>query len=130
VGHTGLAGMLAVDAGSTQAVGATVKKYDMRSKGLKVAGGFDLIPETLNSIKAGDLDYTIDQQPYLQGFLPVLYLYLFKISGGLISPPQTNTGLLFVTKDNVATYQTTQTRYEGSSTSVKLVEHSGPIAHA
>jgi len=130
VGHTGLAGMLAVDAGSTQAVGATVKKYDMRSKGLKVAGGFDLIPETLAAIKAGDLDYTIDQQPYLQGFLPVLYLYLFKISGGLISPPQTNTGLLFVTKDNVSTYQTTQTRYEGSSTSVKLVERSGPIAHA
>ncbi|MCU7726836.1 sugar ABC transporter substrate-binding protein [Actinoplanes sp. KI2] len=129
-GHSGLAGMLAVDAGSTQAVGATVKKYNMRSKGLKVAGGFDLIPETLNSIKSGDLDYTIDQQPYLQGFLPVLYLYLFKISGGLISPPQTNTGLLFVTKDNVATYQTTQTRYEGSSTDVKLVERSGPIAHA
>jgi simple sugar transport system substrate-binding protein len=129
-GHAGLAGMLAVDAGSTQAVGATVKKYTMRGKGLKVAGGFDLIPETLNSIKAGDLDYTIDQQPYLQGFLPVLYLYLFKISGGLISPPQTNTGLLFVTKDNVATYQNTQTRYEGSSTAVKLVDHSGPIAHA
>jgi simple sugar transport system substrate-binding protein len=128
-GHAGLAGMLAVDAGSTQAVGATVKKYNMRSKGLKVAGGFDLIPETLNSIKAGDLDYTIDQQPYLQGFLPVLYLYLYKISGGLISPPQTNTGLLFVTKDNVAQYQSTQTRYEGSSTSVKLVERSGPIAH-
>jgi len=129
-GHAGLAGMLAVDAGSTQAVGATVKKYNMRTKGLKVAGGFDLIPETLNSIKSGDLDYTIDQQPYLQGFLPVLYLYLFKISGGLISPPQTNTGLLFVTKDNVSTYQTTQTRYEGSSTSPKLVERSGPIAHA
>jgi len=129
-GHAGLAGMLAVDAGSTQAVGQTVKKYTMRSKGLKVAGGFDLIPETLASIKSGDLDYTIDQQPYLQGFLPVLYLYLFKISGGLISPPQTNTGLLFVTKDNVTQYQNTQSRYEGSSTDVKLVERSGPIAHA
>ncbi|GID91509.1 sugar ABC transporter substrate-binding protein [Amorphoplanes digitatis] len=128
-GHPNLAGMLAVDAGSTQSIGQTVKKYDMRSKGLKVAGGFDLIPETLASIKDGDLDYTIDQQPYLQGFLPVLYLYLYKISGGLISPPQTNTGLLFVTKDNVAQYQNTQTRYEGSSTDVKLVERSGPIAH-
>lgn len=129
-GHAGLAGMLAVDAGSTQAVGQTVKKYNMRGKGLKVAGGFDLIPETLASIKAGDLDYTIDQQPYLQGFLPVLYLYLFKISGGLISPPQTNTGLLFVTKDNVGQYQSTQSRYEGSSTDVKLIERSGPIAHS
>jgi simple sugar transport system substrate-binding protein len=128
-GHPGLAGMLAVDAGSTQAVGQTVKKYNLRSKGLKVAGGFDLIPETLASIKSGDLDYTIDQQPYLQGFLPVLYLYLFKISGGLVSPPQTNTGLLFVTKDNVGQYQSSQTRYEGSSTAVKLVPLSGAIAH-
>jgi simple sugar transport system substrate-binding protein len=128
-GHRGLAGMLAVDAGSTQAVGQTVKKYKLRDQGLKVAGGFDLIPETLASIKAGDLDYTIDQQPYLQGFLPVLYLYLYKISGGLISPPQTNTGLLFVTKDNVQAYQNSQTRYEGSATDVKLVERTGPIAH-
>jgi simple sugar transport system substrate-binding protein len=128
-GHANLAGMVAVDAGSTQSVGQTVKKYNMRSKGLKVAGGFDLIPETLASIKGGDLDYTIDQQPYLQGFLPVLYLYLYKVSGGLISPPQTNTGLLFVTKDNVTQYQNTQSRYEGSSTDVKLVDRSGPIAH-
>ena len=128
-GHPDLAGMLAVDAGSTQSIGQTVKKYNLRSKGLKVAGGFDLIPETLAAIAAGDLDYTIDQQPYLQGFLPVLYLYLYKVTGGLISPPQTNTGLLFVTKDNVTQYQNTQTRYEGSATDVKLVERSGPIAH-
>jgi simple sugar transport system substrate-binding protein len=129
-GHTNLAGMLAVDAGSTQAVGATVAKYKMRDKGLKVAGGFDLVPETLASIKSGDLDYTIDQQPYLQGFLPVLALYLYKLSGGLIFPVQTNTGLLFVTKDTVAQYQSTKSRYEGSDSASKLINRSGPIAHA
>jgi simple sugar transport system substrate-binding protein len=129
-GHSNLAGMLAVDAGSTQAVGQTVGKYNMRSKGLKVAGGFDLVPETLNGIKAGNLDYTIDQQPYLQGFLPVLALYFYKLSGGLLFPCQTNTGLLFVTKDNVGPYQTTKTRYEGSATDKKLVERSGGIPHA
>jgi simple sugar transport system substrate-binding protein len=126
-GHPGLAGLLAVDAGSTQSVGAVVGKYKLRDKGLKVAGGFDLLPETLNSVKSGDLDYTIDQQPYLQGFLPVLALYLYKLSGGLMFPTQTNTGLLFVTKDNVGPYQSTQTRYEGSSQEPKLVERSGPI---
>jgi len=129
-GHANLAGMLAVDAGSTQAVGATVAKYKMRDKGLKVAGGFDLVPETLASIKSGDLDYTIDQQPYLQGFLPVLALYLYKLSGGLIYPVQTNTGLLFVTKDTVAQYQSTKSRYEGSDSASKLINRSGPIAHA
>ncbi|MFI7152260.1 sugar ABC transporter substrate-binding protein [Nonomuraea sp. NPDC050022] len=129
-GHANLAGMLAVDAGSTQSIGQTVKKYGMRSKGLKVAGGFDLVPETLTAIKNGDLDYTIDQQPYLQGFLPVLYLYLYKLSGGLLFPSETNTGLLFVTKDNVGPYQTTKTRFEGSDTAQKLVPRSGAIPHA
>jgi simple sugar transport system substrate-binding protein len=128
-GHPALAGMLAVDAGSTQSIGQVVDKYKLRDKGLKVAGGFDLVPETLSGIKAGSLDYTIDQQPYLQGFLPVLALYLYKVSGGLLSPCQTNTGLLFVTKDNVGAYQTTKSRYEGSDTGKKLVARTGAIAH-
>jgi simple sugar transport system substrate-binding protein len=128
-GHQNVAGLLAVDAGSTQSVGQMVAKHQLRSKSLKVAGGFDLVPETLNSVKAGDLDYTIDQQPYLQGFLPVFALYLYKVSGGLLFPTQTNTGLLFVTKDNVDPYQSTKTRYEGSDTAPKLVPRSGAIAH-
>jgi simple sugar transport system substrate-binding protein len=127
-GHPNLAGMLAVDAGSTQAVGQVVQKYKMRDKGLKVAGGFDLVPETLQAIKGGSLDYTIDQQPYLQGFLPVLYLYLYKLSGGLVFPSETNTGLLFVTKDNVDPYLQTKTRFEGSSTEQQVVQRSGAIS--
>jgi simple sugar transport system substrate-binding protein len=126
-GHPDLAGMLAVDAGSTQSVGQVVQKYKMRDKGLKVAGGFDLVPETLQAIKGGSLDYTIDQQPYLQGFLPVLYLYMYKLSGGLVFPSQTNTGLLFVTKDTVDPYLQTKTRFEGSSTEQQVVQRSGAI---
>ena len=129
-GHPDLAGMLAVDAGSTQAVGQVVQKYSMRDKSLKVAGGFDLVPETLNAINGGSLDFTIDQQPYLQGFLPVLYLYLYKLSGGLMFPSETNTGLLFVTKDTVKPYLETKTRFEGSSTEQQVVQRSGAIAHA
>jgi simple sugar transport system substrate-binding protein len=128
-GHPNLKGLLAVDAGSTQSVGQVVAKYKLRDKGLQVAGGFDLVPETLAAIKSGDLDYTIDQQPYLQGFLPVVALYLYKLSGGLIFPTQTNTGLLFVTKSNVDPYQSSKTRYEGSDTAPKLIERSGAIAH-
>jgi simple sugar transport system substrate-binding protein len=129
-GHPNLTGMLAVDAGSTEALGKTVAKYKLRDKSLKVAGGFDLNPGTLTAVKAGNLDYTIDQQPYLQGFLPVLYLYLYKLSGGLIAPPETNTGLLFVTKDNVDPYLQTKTRFEGSSTEQQVVQRSGAIAHS
>jgi simple sugar transport system substrate-binding protein len=126
-GHPNLTGMLAVDAGSTQSVGQVVQKYKMRDKGLKVAGGFDLVPETLQAIKGGSLDYTIDQQPYLQGFLPVLYLYMYKLSGGLVFPSETNTGLLFVTKDSVDPYLQTKTRFEGSSTEQQVVQRSGAI---
>jgi simple sugar transport system substrate-binding protein len=127
-GHKNLKGMFAVDAGSTSNVGKIMKKYGLASKGV-AAGGFDLVPDTLTAIKNGDLNFTIDQQPYLQGFLPVMQLYLYKLSGGLVSPSDTNTGLLFVTKDNVDPYLNTKTRFEGSSTQQQVVGRSGPIAH-
>ena len=50
-------------------------------------------------IQNGSLQFTIDQQPYLQGFYPIVQLFLAKLSGGLVAPSDTNTGLLFVTKD-------------------------------
>jgi simple sugar transport system substrate-binding protein len=121
-----LKGIFAVDAGSTQTVGQIVQKYGLTGK--VATGGFDLTPTTLNGIKAGNLDFTIDQQPYLQGFLPVLALYLFNLSGGLVNPPETNTGLTFVTKANVGPYLNTTSRYEGSSTQQKYIKRSGPIA--
>ena len=77
-----------------------------------------------DAIQAGNLDFTIDQQPYLQGFYPVMQLFLYKLSGGLMAPSDTNTGLLFVTKDNVGPYLNTQTRFEGSSSQQKVVSPS------
>jgi len=121
-----LKGIFAVDAGSTQTVGQIVQKYGLAGK--VASGGFDLTPVTLNSIKGGSLDFTIDQQPYQQGFLPVLFLYLFLLSGGLVSPPETNTGLTFVTKANVGPYLNTTSRYEGSSTAQKYIKRTGPIS--
>ena len=121
-----LKGIFAVDAGSTQTIGQIVKKYNLQGK--VASGGFDLTPQTLTAIKGGTLGFTIDQQPYLQGFLPVLYLYLFNLSGGLVNPPETNTGLTFVTKANVGPYLNTTSRYEGSSTQQKLITRSGPIS--
>jgi len=79
------------------------------------AGGYDLLPRTLRSVADGRLDFTIDQQPYLQGFLPIQQLFLVRYSGGLVGPADTNTGLNFVTRDNVGRYLTTKSRFEGSS---------------
>ncbi|HEY5984950.1 MAG TPA: sugar ABC transporter substrate-binding protein [Streptosporangiaceae bacterium] len=121
-----LKGIFAVDAGSTQTIGQIIAKYGLQGK--VASGGFDLTPKTLSAIKGGSLDFTIDQQPYMQGFLPVLYLYLFNLSGGLVHPPETDTGLTFVTKANVDPYLSTQSRYEGSTTKQKLITHSGAIS--
>jgi simple sugar transport system substrate-binding protein len=114
IGHKSLAGMFAVDAGDTQSVGQVIQKHSLQGK-IK-GGGYDLLPGTLDLIKKGFLDFTIDQQPYLQGFYPVIQLFLAKMTAGLIAPSDTNTGLLFVTKANVTPYLTTKSRYEGSST--------------
>jgi simple sugar transport system substrate-binding protein len=107
-------GLFAVDAGSTAGVAMVMRAHELHAKGVR-AGGYDLLPETLRAIHDRHLDFTIDQQPYLQGFLPVLQVFLDRYSSGLVTPADTNTGLTFVTRRNVARYLTTRSRYEGSS---------------
>jgi simple sugar transport system substrate-binding protein len=126
-GHPEIKGMFAVDAGSTQGVGQTMAANKLRDKGVH-AGGFDLLPTTLDAISKGDLDFTIDQQPYLQGFYTIMVLFVYKISGGLSGLAEINTGLKFVTKGNVDPYLSTQTRFEGSSDEEKVLTRSGAIS--
>jgi simple sugar transport system substrate-binding protein len=126
VGHKEVKGMFAVDAGSTMSVGKTMAKYGLAAKGVH-AGGFDLLPETLTAIHDGDLDFTIDQQPYLQGFYTVMEMAMFKYSGGLTGPADTNTGLKFITKDSVEPYLKTHSRYEGNSSAEAVIPRTGPI---
>lgn len=63
---------------------------------------FDLSPEVLNAIKDGNMLFAIDQQQYLQGYLPIVYLTLYdenlNTPGSFLIP----TGPGFVTKDNAA----------------------------
>jgi simple sugar transport system substrate-binding protein len=119
-------GIFAVDGGDTALLGPSLAKNNLVGK--VHAGGFDLEPQTLTAIKAGQIDFTVDQSAYLQGFLPTLYLYLWQLSGGLVAPPETNTGLKFVTKGNVDPYSATPTRFEGSTKNQVYVKHSGPIS--
>jgi simple sugar transport system substrate-binding protein len=121
-----LQGVFAVDGGSTALLGPTLAKFGLAGK--VASGGFDLEPNTLKAVAAGQLGFTIDQSPYLQGFLPTLYLYMFKLSGGLVAPPQTDTGLKFVTKANVAPYTSPTSRYEGSTTQQKYIQKTGAIS--
>ena len=112
--HKNLRGLFAVDAGSTAGVAHVMRAHRLHARGVK-AGGYDLLPTTLQAIGDGHMDFTIDQQPYLQGFQPVVQLFLHRYSGGLVVPADTNTGLKFITRRNVRRYLTTKSRFEGSS---------------
>jgi simple sugar transport system substrate-binding protein len=64
---------------------------------------FDLSTEVLEAVRDGHMLFAIDQQPYLQGYLPVILLAeqarhdIFPARGGLIP-----TGPQFITKANAA----------------------------
>jgi simple sugar transport system substrate-binding protein len=126
LGHQDLKGMFAVDAGSTQGVAEVMKESNLPAKGVH-GGGFDLLPRTVELIHDGFLDFTIDQQPYIQGFYTVVEAFTFLASGGLVGPANINTGLKFVTKSSVDPYLTTSTRYEGKSTKSQIVPRTGAI---
>jgi simple sugar transport system substrate-binding protein len=125
LGNSDATGMFAVDAGTTQAIGQIVDQHGARDQGLRGAGGYDLLPETVQMVSDGVLDFTIDQQPYLQGFLPVIYLYLSKLSGGVVAPSETNTGLVFLNSDSAQLFLETESRFEGDSDEQKIVEPVG-----
>jgi simple sugar transport system substrate-binding protein len=64
---------------------------------------FDLNKDLVGAIQGGSIEFAVDQQPYLQGYLAVDALWLYKtngnVSGGGTAPVLT--GPAFVTKDNV-----------------------------
>jgi simple sugar transport system substrate-binding protein len=119
-------GIFAVDGGDTALLGSSLQKYGLVGK--VAAGGFDLEPQTLTAISAGQISFTVDQSPYLQGFLPTIYLYLWQLSGGLVNPATTDTGLKFVTKTNAGAYTSPATRFEGSTSAQKYEKHTGAIS--
>ena len=113
-GHKTLKGAFAVDAGSTQNLAQA-----LGSTGLTIPnGGFDTTPTTLSNIQAGKTNFTIYQDPYMQGFLPTLYFYLYNISGGTVTPSDTDTGLTFITKSNAKPF-TVSSRFQGSTSAQK-----------
>ncbi|MCI2416908.1 substrate-binding domain-containing protein [Saccharopolyspora sp. K220] len=112
-GHPQARGVYAVDAGSTASIAQLLTNRGLQGK--VRAGGYDTLADTLKGVDSGALDFTIDQSAYLQGFLATMYLYLFRVSGTLVFPPSTDTGLVFVTKENVGPYVTADSKFEGGS---------------
>ncbi|MEU7397705.1 substrate-binding domain-containing protein [Streptomyces albogriseolus] len=76
---------------------------------------FDLNEELLDAVRGGNVRFAVDQQPYLQGYLAVDALWLYRtngnVSGGGAAPVLT--GPAFVTKteaDSVAGFAAAGTR--------------------
>ena len=64
---------------------------------------FDLSPEVIDALEAGEMTFAVDQQQYIQGYLPIVFLMLYAtnlntVGGGL--PVLTGPG--FVTPENAA----------------------------
>lgn len=64
-------------------------------------GTFDLSSEIAAAVKDGTINFAIDQQPYLQGYLPVVILTNLA-RYGVVPGNSINSGPGFITKDNIA----------------------------
>jgi simple sugar transport system substrate-binding protein len=87
------------DTGFWHAGVARVLKDRGVAPGKILLGGFDLVPEVLQQMKAGYVQVQVDQQPYMQGFMPVMEVYLAKTAG--LSPADIDTGQGIVTPKDV-----------------------------
>lgn len=119
---------LQVDLNNPQSIQATVKSKFLGDKsydsilalepsvamaayaGMKDAGStaklgtFDISSDVLKSISAGEILFTVDQQQYLQGYLPIAFLVLQHDNLNTVGGGQpVLTGPAFITKDNVST---------------------------
>ncbi|MEU4237612.1 sugar ABC transporter substrate-binding protein [Actinoplanes sp. NPDC026619] len=89
-----------VTLGAPQAIDA-LKAIDQAGSKAKVVT-FDLNSEAAQDIKDGKIEFSIDQQPYVQGYMAVTSLYLYLKNGNDIGGGKAVlTGPSFVDKDNI-----------------------------
>jgi simple sugar transport system substrate-binding protein len=117
--------MMAVDSGDSNAVAQFIKAEGLSGK--VGASVWDVGLPVVQAIQAGYVTATIDQQAYLQGFDTIMQLFLWNVSGGLMRPTDTDTGIGIVTKANVTPYLT-PSRFEGTSATKKSIAPPSSIA--
>ncbi len=91
--------VVVTDHGGLTATAETYLKAAGKNPGDIQIAGFDLSPATIAAIKGGWTGLVIDQQEWLQGYLPILQICLTKVYG--FSGLHINTGAGFVDKSNV-----------------------------
>jgi simple sugar transport system substrate-binding protein len=96
--HADIDGIYTLNA--VPAMSALKAVEDVGRKGKIMIGTADLSNEVLEAIKAGDLAFAMDQQPYLQGYLSVQEAYQY-LNYGLHPIGAVTTGPLVIDKTNV-----------------------------
>src|SRR3990172_2293142 len=91
--------LVVTDHGGLTATAQTYLTSAGKQPGEIAIAGFDLSPATIAAIKGGWTGLVIDQQEWLQGYLPILQICLTKVYG--FSGLYINTGAGFVDKSNV-----------------------------
>jgi simple sugar transport system substrate-binding protein len=80
----------------------TLKALEGSGSKAKV-GTFDTNPDAAQAVQDGSIQFYIDQQPYLQGYLAVTQLYLYKKNGNILGGGKAVlTGPSFVDSSNIA----------------------------
>jgi len=87
--------------GPTGASPAIKALQDLNKLGQIKLATFDLSSDVLNGIKSGQILFAIDQQQYLQGYLPIVLLTLYKTNLNTVANSVILTGPGFVTSSNV-----------------------------
>jgi simple sugar transport system substrate-binding protein len=65
-------------------------------------GTFDTNPDAAQAVQDGKIQFYIDQQPYLQGYMAITQLYLFKKNGNILGGGKAVlTGPSFVDQSNI-----------------------------
>jgi len=78
-----------------------ISAAQMASSKAKV-GTFDLTPRAVTLIQQGKLQWAVDQQPFVEGYLAIDFLWLYKSNGDVVGGGQpVLTGPAFVTKQNI-----------------------------
>jgi len=91
--------LVVTDHGALTATLATFLKAAGKKPGDLYTAGFDMAPATLEAVKGGWTNLVIDQQPWLQGYLPILQICLAKKYG--FSGLHIDTGGGFADKGNI-----------------------------
>ncbi len=91
--------LVVTDHGALTATAETYLKAAGKKPGEVHVAGFDLSPATVAAIRGGWTELVIDQQPWLQGYLPILQICLTKVYG--FSGLHIDTGGGFASKENV-----------------------------